>query len=81
MHTQTILISAEHGTYLLYVHNLICLFREIFSIVFHHYNVQLHHRELEGRNMLGKDGLIGLEGLRSSSRRRSGNSGFKIYFF
>ena len=30
--------------------------------------------------MLGKDGLTGLEGLRSSSRRRNGNSGFQFNF-
>lgn len=50
--------------------------RGTFSIGFHHYNEQLHHRGVEERSMLGISGLSGLaEGLTNFSRKRSGSSG------
>lgn len=50
--------------------------REIFCIVFHHYNEQLLYRIVEGRSMLGENGLSGLVGLKIFSGRINCNLGF-----
>lgn len=54
------------------------LYREIFFIGFHHCNVQLLLRGVEGKNMWEESGLIGSGGLRSFSRRSNGDSGFVL---
>lgn len=57
---------------------LLC--REISYIGFHLCRGQLHKR-VTVKNTLEEDGQIGLEELRSFSRRKNGNSGSLLYFF
>lgn len=66
--------------FFLYIFADCLLCREIFSIGFHLCRGQLLKR-VRGKNMSEEDGQIGLEELRSFSRRKNGNSGSSLYFF
>lgn len=55
--------------------NFISLFRGTSSIGFHHFNEQLLHNEVVGRNTWGESLVNGLEELINSSRKENGISG------
>ena len=62
------------------IHRKFFIYREIFYTDFPPYSAQLLLSGVEGRSMWVKNGLSGLEGLKSFSKRRNGSLGTMVKF-